>query len=262
MELPRLEPKLRSLSERMPGETRRVAGRFVERFPGFSWKGPLGLSLSFGQFEAVWRAVEGRRTLVLGLDAVAYYRGPYANVAPLLDHALAHQLLPAWNGPGRSAALVEPLGTGIPAAGGTHAESRRHGRRPRAPRAIGHQRDRRAARPGPEDPRRARFDQGDRPARPGWRTGGGGWPRWPTPRAPGRPAGRRGTLARGDGAAHRGTAPPSHRGRPEGSRVAGKCFAGLRDRIRRQPGDRPARGAGGLCRGPRWPGWCRCRWRR
>jgi hypothetical protein len=100
VELPRLEPKLRSLSERMPGETRRVAGRFVERFPGFSWKGPLGLSLSFGQFEAVWRAVEGRRTLVLGLDAVAYYRGPYANVAPLLDHALAHQLLPAWNKPG------------------------------------------------------------------------------------------------------------------------------------------------------------------
>jgi len=100
VELPRLEPKLRSLAERMPGETRRVHARFTQRFPDSSWKGPVGLSLSFGEFEAVWRTVGGRRTLVLGLDALAYYRGPYANVAPVLDHAFARGLLPAGSGKG------------------------------------------------------------------------------------------------------------------------------------------------------------------
>ena len=100
IELPRLEPKLRSLSERMPGEARRVAARFAQRLPEFSWRGPLGFSLSFGRFEAVWRTVRGQKTLVLGLDAVAYYRGPYANMAPLLDHAFARSLLPVWSGKG------------------------------------------------------------------------------------------------------------------------------------------------------------------
>ena len=100
VELPRLEPKLRNLSERMPGEARRVTARFAQRFPEFAWRGPLGFSLSFGGFEAVWRTVRGQKTLVLGLDAIAYYRGPYANVAPLLDHSFARNLLPAWAGKG------------------------------------------------------------------------------------------------------------------------------------------------------------------
>ena len=100
VELPRLEPRLRSLSERMPGEARRVAARFAQRLPEFSWRGPLGFSLSFGRFEAVWRTVRGEKTLILGLDALAYYRGPYANVAPLLDHAFARSLLPVWGGKG------------------------------------------------------------------------------------------------------------------------------------------------------------------
>ena len=38
----------------------------------------MASSLSFSHFEAVWRTVGGRRTLVLGLDAFAFYRGPYA----------------------------------------------------------------------------------------------------------------------------------------------------------------------------------------
>jgi len=100
VELPRLEPKLRSLADRMPGETRRVHARFTQRFPDFTWKGPVGLSLSYGEFEALWRKVGGQRTLVLGLDTLAYYRGPYANVAPVLDHAFTRGLLPAWSGKG------------------------------------------------------------------------------------------------------------------------------------------------------------------
>ena len=41
----------------------------------------------------------GRRTLVLGLDAIAFYRGPYAPVDPVVHHALASALLPGWKGP-------------------------------------------------------------------------------------------------------------------------------------------------------------------
>ncbi len=100
VEMPRLDPKLRALSERMPGEIDRSARRFGEEFPELRWAGPAALSLSFGQFEAVWRTVSGKRTLVLGLDSIAFYRGPYAPVDPLIHHALASALLPAWAGPG------------------------------------------------------------------------------------------------------------------------------------------------------------------
>jgi hypothetical protein len=100
VEMPRLEPKLRALSERMPGELERSARRFLDEFPELSWSGPAASSLSFSYFETVWRTVEGRRTLVLGLDAMAFYRGPYAPVGPVVHHALASALLPAWKGPG------------------------------------------------------------------------------------------------------------------------------------------------------------------
>jgi hypothetical protein len=100
VEMPRLEPKLRALSERMPGEVERSARRFLDDFPELAWSGPVALSLSFSQFEAVWRTLGGRRTLVLGLDALAFYRGPYAPVEPVIHHALAAALLPAWKGPG------------------------------------------------------------------------------------------------------------------------------------------------------------------
>ena len=78
----------------------RSVGRFVDEFPELRWSGPAALSLSFSQFEAVWRTVSGKRTLVLGLDSIAFYRGPYAPVDPLIHHALASALLPAWTGPG------------------------------------------------------------------------------------------------------------------------------------------------------------------
>jgi hypothetical protein len=100
VEMPRLEPKLRALSDRMPGEVERSARRFLDEFPELAWSGPVASSLSFSHFEAVWRTVGGRRTLVLGLDAIAFYRGPYAPVEPVLHHALAAALLPAWKGPG------------------------------------------------------------------------------------------------------------------------------------------------------------------
>jgi hypothetical protein len=100
VEMPRLEPKLRALAERMPGEAERSARRFLDTFPELDWSGPVASSLSFSQFEAVWRTVSGRRTLVLGLDAIAYYRGPYAPVEPVVHHALASALLPPWKGPG------------------------------------------------------------------------------------------------------------------------------------------------------------------
>ena len=98
VEMPRLEPKLRVLSERMPGEVERITRRFLDEFPELGWSGPVASSLSFSQFEAVWRTVSGRRTLVLGLDAIAYYRGPYAPMEPVVHHALAAALLPAWAG--------------------------------------------------------------------------------------------------------------------------------------------------------------------
>ena len=100
VEMPRLEPKLRALSERMPGELERSARRFLDEFPELDWSGPAASSLSFSHFEAVWRTVGGRRTLILGLDAIAFYRGPYALVEPVIHHALATALLPAWKGPG------------------------------------------------------------------------------------------------------------------------------------------------------------------
>jgi len=100
VEMPRLEPRLRALSERMPGELERSARRFLDEFPELAWSGPAASSLSFSHFEAVWRTVGGRRTLVLGLDAMAFYRGPYAPVGPVVHHALASALLPAWKGPG------------------------------------------------------------------------------------------------------------------------------------------------------------------
>ena len=100
VEMPRLDPKLRALSERMPRDVERSARRFKDEFPELEWTGPIALSLSFSQFEAVWRTVAGRRTLVLGLDAIAFYRGPYAPLDPLVHHALAAVLLPSWKGAG------------------------------------------------------------------------------------------------------------------------------------------------------------------
>jgi hypothetical protein len=100
VEMPRLEPKLRALDDRMPGEVERSARRFLDQFPELSWSGPAALTLSFSHFETVWRTIGGRRTLVFGLDAIAFYRGPYAPVEPVVHHALATALLPPWSGPG------------------------------------------------------------------------------------------------------------------------------------------------------------------
>src|SRR5262245_48683497 len=100
VEMPRLDPKLRALSERMPVEVERTTRLFLDQFPELAWSGPVALSLSFSQFESVWRTVGGRRTLVLGLDAIAFYRGPYAPMEPVLHHALAAALLPPWNSTG------------------------------------------------------------------------------------------------------------------------------------------------------------------
>src|SRR5215468_8198736 len=46
VEMPRLEPKLRALDDRMPGEVERSARRFLDQFPELSWSGPAALSLS------------------------------------------------------------------------------------------------------------------------------------------------------------------------------------------------------------------------
>ncbi|HEY1904560.1 MAG TPA: hypothetical protein VGG91_00880 [Myxococcaceae bacterium] len=100
VEMPRLEPKLRALDDRMPGEVERSTRRFLDQFPELSWSGPTALSLSFSRFETVWRTVGGRRTLILGLDAIAFYRGPYAPVEPVVHHALATALLPVWSASG------------------------------------------------------------------------------------------------------------------------------------------------------------------
>ncbi len=121
VEMPRLDPKLRALSERMPGEIDRSARRFGEEFPELRWAGPAALSLSFGQFEAVWRTVSGKRTLVLGLDSIAFYRGPYAPVDPLIHHALASALLPGVDGTWPGAAVVDGVGGGVPAGRRPHA---------------------------------------------------------------------------------------------------------------------------------------------
>jgi hypothetical protein len=114
VELPRLEPKMRSLSERLPGEVNRTVERFRGRFPEFHWNGPVALSLSFSQFEMVWRTVNTRRTLVVGVDTMAFYRGPYANLAPLLDHALAQAVLPDWPEAGAAPVWWELWETGFP----------------------------------------------------------------------------------------------------------------------------------------------------
>ncbi len=124
VEMPRLDPKLRALSERMPGEIDRSARRFADEFPEFRWSGPFALSLSFSQFESVWRTVSGKRTLVLGLDSIAFYRGPYAPVDPLIHHALAAALLPRVDGERSAPALVDRLGGGVSAGGRPHARPR------------------------------------------------------------------------------------------------------------------------------------------
>src|SRR5262249_19335165 len=47
VEMPRLEPKLRALAERMPGEVERSTRRFLDDFPELDWSGPVASSLSF-----------------------------------------------------------------------------------------------------------------------------------------------------------------------------------------------------------------------
>jgi hypothetical protein len=114
VELPRLESKMRALSERLPGEAERTVERFRGRFPEFRWNGPTALSLSFSQFEMVWRTVNAHRTLIVGVDTLAFYRGPYANLAPLLDHALAQAVLPDWPEPGPAPVWWELWQAGFP----------------------------------------------------------------------------------------------------------------------------------------------------
>jgi hypothetical protein len=132
VEMPRLDPKLRALSERMPGEIDRSARRFVDEFPELRWSGPVALSLSFSQFEAVWRTVSGKRTLVLGLDSVAFYRGPYAPVDPLIHHALASALLPPWTGPAPAPLWWTVWEEGFPLLGRPNAQPGGQQRRPAA----------------------------------------------------------------------------------------------------------------------------------
>jgi hypothetical protein len=88
-ELPPRIPRLREISEALPGQLTVAAARFIEALPAFQWDGRCYLFASLDAFNGAGRMIGGAPQLAFGLDVIA--RGGPSMPGPVLfTHELFH----------------------------------------------------------------------------------------------------------------------------------------------------------------------------
>jgi hypothetical protein len=81
---------VRALSETVATQLGEIDARFRRHFPDFHYDGDVYFIGSFGGFDGALRTINGKRSLMFGLDLVAIIHGEGAKIEPIFDHELFH----------------------------------------------------------------------------------------------------------------------------------------------------------------------------
>ncbi len=87
---PERAPTMRRLSRSIEEDLVRHQRSFMTLFPDFVWDGRTVFTVSLDAFDGALREVDGRMTLLFGLDKIAALHGEAADIAPLFHHELFH----------------------------------------------------------------------------------------------------------------------------------------------------------------------------
>jgi predicted Zn-dependent protease DUF2268 len=85
-EFPAMQRLTRDVERRMGA----FESRFRQEFPDFDYRGDIYFMNSLAAFDGAVRWVNGRRTLLFGIDTIAAIHGSSAQIEPLFDHELFH----------------------------------------------------------------------------------------------------------------------------------------------------------------------------
>ncbi|QQS11434.1 MAG: hypothetical protein IPK81_17895 [Rhodospirillales bacterium] len=85
-----LADEARRLSASVPGAWRAQIERFARHLPDAATDTPVAILVSFLNFDAAVRLWRGRPSLFIGLDGVARFHGPGADLGALFDHERFH----------------------------------------------------------------------------------------------------------------------------------------------------------------------------
>lgn len=88
--LPQRAAIMRRLSRSIEQDLARHQRSFLRLFPDFTWDGRTVFTVSLDAFDGALREVDGRMTLLFGLDKIAALHGDAADIAPLFHHELFH----------------------------------------------------------------------------------------------------------------------------------------------------------------------------
>jgi len=81
---------VRVLSKTVATQLGDIDARFRREFPDFHYDGDVYFIGSFGGFDGALRTMNGKRSLMFGLDMLAIIHGEGAKVEPIFDHELFH----------------------------------------------------------------------------------------------------------------------------------------------------------------------------
>jgi hypothetical protein len=91
--LPLISPHIETMkkvSTRIASDLPEYEKSFRETFPDMSYSGKVYFMSSFGGFDGAVRTVNGERTLLFGVDMIAYVYGEHADPQPFFHHELFH----------------------------------------------------------------------------------------------------------------------------------------------------------------------------
>jgi len=82
--------RIDALAASLPATLPAIEQRFRGEFPDFAYDGDIYFMNAIGAFDGATRSVNGRRSLLFGLDVICAIYGEEAAIEPLFDHELFH----------------------------------------------------------------------------------------------------------------------------------------------------------------------------
>lgn len=82
--------RIDTLAASLPASLPAIEQRFRGEFPDFAFDGDIYFINAIGAFDGATRSVNGRRSLLFGLDVICAIHGDEAAIEPLFDHELFH----------------------------------------------------------------------------------------------------------------------------------------------------------------------------
>jgi hypothetical protein len=84
-------PRMRAISATVRAQFDEFAADFGRTFPDFAPSSPVVFTVSLFSFDGATRTIGGHTVLLFGIDGIARFHAPNANLKVLFDHELFHQ---------------------------------------------------------------------------------------------------------------------------------------------------------------------------